>query len=844
MEDFLDQVPTAPEGWAATWEASLPEDALGSTLDGEALALSMATEGTRAGETLAATGVGLEGASIRIWNGHSSECVAPLYAMDDRILAVLPGNVGAGPLLLWPVRGNVRGAPLRLNAPIIWWHRLEQNSLRIFGRNFSGPKVCVWLSNQAVSIALQLVGSDAWQIEVELPEDLPAGEYRIRCHNGMGASIGWSEAADITIPERLQPSFERTFRATDYGVLPNQPLPCDGSLQACLNEAAAQGGTVLLEPGVYRLSQPVRIPQGHPVHLRGAGMGGHQWDRADDCHRVAPEATQWVGSESDRGLSELLRVEADNSVVEGISFVNGVDGGLQRCVTVVGAGVVVEGCRFITPDLMPKVTPDEREAHSVESAALQLETPGNAGLVVQHCDFHHLGMGIQIGGPGHSTAPVRTNEVRVSECSFTGYFPGLYKKGKEVEIFYSGFRCIAVVNASGSRCIVEKCRMQGAGRTGGRCLNRMILSLNSSNRHMFVSGNRGENVGNHRSLGDGLDFNMGEQIMFHFRAEDGGIFQALSADSDSVTLDLKDKRLSGEVTSRNFDGNTFFAAVSSPLGSRVPESVGIKAGWMVFVCGGKGMGQYRRVTEALRGDGWVRLSVESPWRVPPNSGSRLVLQVCYHQNHVVKNWIDTGEMDPVHKTHGTVFWFNSIENIVADNDYRNLSSGVVWNHGYRNPTAWNQTTDNRFDGIQGQSGDTSESPACWVNHYRVFWKWPLAEERVVYSVGEVCRRNHGRHADVGAYLHARYEEGPGGKEDYVPHPYGGMTLGIIEKCTFEAVRHGIVLSSPVNGAILRENRIETLDASSDKILDQSLKGPISTECFIRTDEAQEAGVLV
>jgi hypothetical protein len=299
------------------------------------------------------------------------------------------------------------------------------------------------------------------------------------------------------------------------------------------------------------------------------------------------------------------------------------------------------------------------------------------------------------------------------------------------------------------------------------------------------------------------------------------------------------------VTSRNFDGKTLFTAVSSPLGSRVPESVGVKPGWMLFICGGRGVGQYRRVTGIVRGEGWVRLSVESPWRVRPDAGSRLVLQVCYHQNHVVNNWIDAGEIDPIHKSHGTVFWFNSIENIVSNNDYRNLAGGVVWNHGYRNPTAWNQTTDNRFSGIQGESGDTSETPACWVNHFRVFGDWPIPEERVVYSVGEVCRRNRGRDADVGAYLHARYETGLLVLADHVPHPYGGIALSVVEKCEFEEVRCGIVVSSPANGIILRDNRIELAEteAHSEKIFDQSLKSAITVECFIRTDELHEAGLL-
>jgi hypothetical protein len=209
-------------------------------------------------------------------------------------------------------------------------------------------------------------------------------------------------------------------------------------------------------------------------------------------------------------MPALRHVEAVGSRLEGISFINGVDGACQRCVTVAAARVEVRRCMFITPDAMPKVAPEMRVPHSVESAALHLEATGSSFIVVEDCEFHHLGIGIQIGRRDASGAPVFTNDVRISGCRFSGYFPGLYCMGDKVQIFYSGFRCISVVTVAAQRVIIENNTMRGADRTQARTLNRMFLSVNSANRHLFISGNHGTDVGHHASLGPGLDENMGE----------------------------------------------------------------------------------------------------------------------------------------------------------------------------------------------------------------------------------------------------------------------------------------------------------------------------------------------
>jgi hypothetical protein len=797
----------------------------------------MVSDTTFADETLAATGLGLAGARLHIWDGVSFHEVEPAHAAEDRLLAVLPPALERGALLIWPMRGGLVGEPFRINAATVWWWRVENSLVRIFGRNLSltqSPSR-VWIVGASFKGWLEVVAASDWQLSARLPEDIPPGNYEVQCHNGTGADWGWSAPVSIRIEMPAQTASAETLNPANWGALADGGTDCTDALQACLDAAALKGCTVRLAAGTYRISRPLRISAGSPVQLLGAGAGTHRWTREEDRHVIDGSHTVLTGPADAEPLPELLSVESAGSRLEGINFINGVNGACQRCVTVAAPGVVVARCRFITPDAMPKVPMAERVPHSVESAALHLEAAGSSFIAVEECEFHHLGIGIKIGRRDASGTPVFTDDVRISGCRFTGYFPGLYCKGEKMAIFYSGFRCIGVVTMAGRRVIVENNTMRGADRTHGRTLNRMFLSVNSANRHIFVSGNRGTDVGHHASLGPGLDENMGEQLMFHFRYSDGGIFRVNEADTGSVTLDLADPSLRGDVTSKNFDGNTLFIAVTTPLGSRVPEDVGRNHHWMVLVCDGRGLGQFRIVTGIERSEHDARLLLDRPWRITPDASSRIVLQACYHQNHVVGNHVDTGGVDAEHKSHGTIFWFNSIENIVADNEYRNLSGGVIWNHGYRNPTAWNLTTRNTFAHIHGYSGDTSLTPACWVNHYRAFQRWPEPGERVAYSIGEICRHNHGQDVNTVAYLHTRFEDWQEPVQNYVPHDKGGIILGVVEHCHVKGAAQGIVLSSPANGVLLRANSIESLDPQGHSVFDETNGTRHSAALTIRKD---------
>jgi hypothetical protein len=103
----------------------------------------------------------LAGARLRVWDGVRFHEVEPAYAADDRLLAVLPPGLEHGALLIWPVRGGLVGEPFRINAATVWWCRVENFLVRLFGRNLSisqSPSR-VWMAGENFEGWLEVVAA-------------------------------------------------------------------------------------------------------------------------------------------------------------------------------------------------------------------------------------------------------------------------------------------------------------------------------------------------------------------------------------------------------------------------------------------------------------------------------------------------------------------------------------------------------------------------------------------------------------------------------------------------------------------------------------------------------------
>jgi hypothetical protein len=201
----------------------------------------------------------------------------------------------------------------------------------------------------------------------------------------------------------------------------------------------------------------------------------------------------------------------------------------------------------------------------------------------------------------------------------------------------------------------------------------------------------------------------------------------------------------GEQLTSDAPGGFFYgkpAAVEAD-GLRVPpERAPQTPGWVgaaLYVVAGTGMGQWRRITAA---DG-ARLTVESPWQVPPDTDSLIVVA------HLLSHWLVTGNSFTDVGV-ALQFYGDSIEHIVAGNTCARAAGyeSIGMDYGDYNlppaqrtthqPTWYCQFFDNTIsEGNLYRGGSDNHIPAGGSS-LAVYgwppsadWPWPLAYAQVL-----------------------------------------------------------------------------------------------------------------
>ena len=776
-------------------------------------AISMVSEVTFPDETLVVTGAGLKGARLRIWAEGQLRDIEPLRTADDRLQAVVPKELPVSTMLVWPVRGELVGAPMRVNGATAWWSwpvrmpaRCAGQTVRLFGKNLSlaGARPRVFLAGPNCARFLNISVTEPYHLEAALPDDLGAGAYRVYAHNGSGGAYGWSEPMAFEVVAGPAIAAVKQFAVRNFGAVADDGRDDCAAIAAAVAAAEkAGGGAVVFAPGVYHVSQPITV--GAAVSLSGAGMGNH--DPKD--HSSSGACTRIEGLPGVELPSEIIAFRGPGGSLRNMSLYGASDGRKQVVVGVYAPDVVVERMRLIQVDARDWATWRAKDRLVLDSGVLFINAPGAANIVVRDCELHAPGPGVMIGNlqPGHGDAASpepSSNYIRIERVKIRGYYAG---EPLKKSFPYASGRSIGVAIHNGKNITVEHCDLASADRAHGRVLGRTVMAFNTSTRHLYLAHNRSLNVGSHPSA-PGMHTNQGEQYLFHLRYPQGGLFRVTQAAAQELTITTAGIR-------PERDGPDPHAWWGTG-GGRILDEVGANPHWIVFVCAGRGVGQVREVSGMRRDGEQATLSLTQPWRVTPDAASRVNLLVAYRNITLYDNCVDQGELVPTHKSHGVCFWYVAFDNIVANNTFKNLASGVIFNTGYRNPTGWNLTRENTMQNMTGFSGDTSLEAAFYVDHYRVYGqsaprpyrhRWPPPEDRVWNSVGNAARSNHGEGGDVAAFLHARF----GGRQPpvYVSHPESGLMMSVIENNDFCGAKRGLVLTPPANWAVIRQNKIVT-----------------------------------
>lgn len=811
-------------------------------------AISAISEITLPGETLVMTGAGLEKANLAIWAEGEFREVEPLFAHDDRLAAIVPDEMAKSLLLVWPVRDGNYGAPIRVNAATAWWcwprtfaENADKNDFRVMGKNLQveAGKPFAYISGEGVSEFAKVSAANPYQLEVELPA-LGAGKYQVWTHNGTGGVYGWSEPLDFEVTKTAPDLADVRIEVGEHGAIPNDGKDDHAALsQAVAAAAEAGGGTIAFPAGEFHLSKTLEITS---EYVRLVGAGAPTQAPNEDPAVGGDTATRLSPLENRPVSGELIKVVAPNVTLEAMGISNAHDGNDQNVVGIYRPNAVLRNLQISMldyrdwgyPEPGPWTSADaERRGPPyatgiIDSGAVMVDTEGTANLLFADSDVHATGPGIQIGrfsGWGTSVSRLASESIWIENVNFRGHYAG--EPDGKTNPGASG-RATGVVVYSGRQIGVKNSTFAGADRENRRIMGRTVLVFNTSARNMYFGENRSTNVGPHPSA-IGIDPNQGEQYLIHYRYPHGGLFRAVRADNQTLTVttsDIEPFPAKKDPTSR-WDLRDPHFHFDTRGGQILPE-VNQGGNWIVFISQGKGAGQFREVQSFEKNDQEYTFALDRSWRVLPDETSRVNLMPAYRHVAIYKNTVDTGSLVKNLKTHGVTFWFDSFDNVVASNTFKNLTSGIIFNSRFRGPTGWNSTRDNVVENIYGDPGDTSEKAAGYVDHTRLVVQWPKLEDRVWYQVGNVARHNTIRNAEVGMYLHTRYTGLVRTKKPpTVPHAGGGMVLSVLEHNTLENVGEGIVMSSPVNAAVVRDNQVGLAPGASGPIVvNQDAEGEI------------------
>ena len=208
---------------------------------------------------------------------------------------VLPADLAPGVVALRVRNGGAVSATKLLNLPDPWWCQgnagtaaTPGGTVRLFGKNLTRPQAASDTRGQggrtressddrslttsatdpATTVALSgphnatfAARGDGYNLTVDLPRELPAGEYQLRVHNGWGGPQAWSRPVAIkVISPPAWPSL--TLNVMDFGADGRGLADDTTAIADALAKLKNAGGGVLYFPrGRYLVSQTLAIPE-------------------------------------------------------------------------------------------------------------------------------------------------------------------------------------------------------------------------------------------------------------------------------------------------------------------------------------------------------------------------------------------------------------------------------------------------------------------------------------------------------------------------------------------------------------------------------------------------------
>ncbi|RKR79924.1 pectate lyase-like protein [Mucilaginibacter gracilis] len=194
--------------------------------------------------------------------------VKKILQNEQSLKFIIPGNWQEG---VYSVKliGGVESAGFYVNAPKVNWAISEEgflkatagNYLRVQGKNLlrkglTGQVVLIPVSGKNIVRVKVSKAFDDYSVSINIPANVPVGEYHLYYHNGQGGKTAWSEPLKITVVNKSVDLWDKkVFNVKDFGAKGDGLNNETNAFRAALDAAGKNGGgTVYVPRGRYQLT--------------------------------------------------------------------------------------------------------------------------------------------------------------------------------------------------------------------------------------------------------------------------------------------------------------------------------------------------------------------------------------------------------------------------------------------------------------------------------------------------------------------------------------------------------------------------------------------------------------
>lgn len=482
-------------------------------------------------------------------------------------------------------------------------------------------------------------------------------------HNGHGSKYGFSKPLTIKPRDAIDwdnPSYDK-LDVTDpfYGATASSPPGMENNdldaIQRAINDATGTKATVYFPPGVYHIqgAVPDPLPPGWPG-WDGISLVGKSNLRLLGANGAViapmPASNPQYLVFSDSGYS-AIDVEINN-----LTFTDDLGD---------GNGALLSGSdRLLSLKNSQNLVMTNVTLNSAKVSALDLQSDGyDPGTKLLNITNH-----VTISNSHFNSQGVFINggfQISIDNCTMdspTVSTPEMLTIWQSHDISITRTVVNGLKNANVGRWIHLN------GLTGGTPVNNLLKVIGGSNYNIYIGENRASNVGQAKGGG-----------------QDGEI---ISSEGNLVAFDGHDS---------NPEPSANYVHISGLPGWVADDIDTTFQDTHVVIAGGKGVGQVRRVvgmSVAPGGEsgpplppGW-RLILDSPWNVPPDNQSRILISHVAEKVVVYGNYLN-GTTETAGQV-GTGVWLfgNCHDWVVANNDISQVNEAVgVWglDNGFSQP---------------------------------------------------------------------------------------------------------------------------------------------------------------